>query len=172
MKRYNYFSSRFCSGNNVENKKWIDKVINKLGRNGTFSLYGIEEKLYAAALCYSKLKLRQNNFKKISKVKDYFGGVIVKTNHAYEYFFFTCCGYLYRELTHLSVKAKSQKWNHLIDRLKKLKEERRVQEHGKEWLWGEEKKNNPPCPSEGDNYNFKLNMDLLDQIYNELKKLI
>lgn len=172
MKRYNFFSNRIYTSNPKRNLTWIKKVEAKLGNNGLFTLYRLEEKIYATALCNSQLKYRSKRFSSIVKIEDYFGGPIIKKNHAYEYFFFTCCGYVYKEIKNASLNTLSSKLNNLYQQLKTLNDERRVQEHGKEWSWGEARKNNPPVSSKGDNYDFNKNMTLLDDIYSELKQII
>jgi len=90
---------------------------------------------------------------------------MLKQLHAYEYFFFCCCGYIFKELQHEIDKCNLSISKNLLHKLSVLNEERRVREHGKEWFWGE---SGNRVPRRGDNYDFESNMKLLDQIYSEI----
>ncbi len=164
MKRYSYFTNRTWSNKPKRNRYWLHKINKIFGLKGTFSFVRIEDKMYGAAICYSILKHRSETYDKALKsFNNPIGHTLIKKNHIYEYFFFTCCNYIYQELFNLQKHNKFILPRVLISDLLKLKEERRAHEHGKEWSWGE--KGWKPVPHMGINYDFEKNMELLNNIY-------
>lgn len=133
-----------------------------------FPLTILEDHFVGACICYTRLRNRGEEYQSI--FENYSPGLIMSNSllkelHAYEYFFFCCCGYIYKELNHEIKNCNLKIPRVLLDKLSILNQERRVREHAKEWYWGE--KGNI-VPTKGDNYNFESNMQLIDQIYKKI----
>jgi hypothetical protein len=128
----------------------------------------LEDHFVGACTCYVWLRDRDEKYHSIfdsASPGEIMSDVLLKQLHIYEYFFFCCCGYIYKELLHEIKMCGLIIPKDLLDKLSILNQERRVREHGKDWYWGD---GGQIVPTRGDNYNFENNMKLLDQIYNEI----
>lgn len=165
-KTYTQICQAVLSDNPKQNMDFRDeaKKLN-LKKDIVSPLTILEDHFVGASVCYKRLRSRSEEYKLI--VDNHSPGFIMRSPllkelHAYEYFFFCCCGYIYKELNHEIQNSNLKIPQLLLDKLFKLKEERRVREHGKDWFWGESGR---IIPTKGDNYNFEANMQLLDDIY-------
>ncbi len=173
-KQFTKFSSLISSDKPEDNASFFEKSGKIFGNKEIFfKLILLEEQFIGAVCSFNRLKNRSEEYRSVTDylpVNRILSSPLIKELHIYEYFFFSCCGYIYKELKNMErvgdfeFDLTENNWSEL----KKLKEERRVQEHGKEWFWGEISRSNPPVPTRGDNHNFERNMILLDSIYNKI----
>ncbi len=153
-------------GKGAFNPHGLEKIKTAFSENAVPRLALLEEKFFAAKLCLNRLKNRSERYGKLKFNSEILANQKLRQLHADEYFFFTCCGFIYKEILLLRKRhLLADLPVNLLEGLKTLNDERRHHEHGKEWYWGEIQKNNPPIPSKGDNFDFDQNLKLLSQIY-------
>lgn len=148
-------------------KQHGDRVVKVFGKEAFPRLILLEEKFYAALLCYKRLKNRSTRYGNLVLSQNLIISTALRKLHSDEYFFFTCCGFIYHEILLLREQGLFLDFpSILFDGLKELNDERRHHEHGKDWYWGKVMKNNPPVSSKGIHFDFDRNMKLLTEVYN------
>lgn len=147
----------------------LTKSIDKSFGAASPRLVVLEEKFFSAHLCYKRLKNRSERYKRainLTPVSMIMVSSSLRRLHSDEYFFFTCCNFIYKEILLLREhKLLLDMPQNLLSKLEELKEERRHQEHSKEWYWGKVPRNKMIVSSKGDSFNFERNMNLLREVY-------
>ncbi|MBI3443046.1 hypothetical protein HY008_00040 [Candidatus Woesebacteria bacterium] len=147
------------------NSNLRNKVIKSFSEESFPRLVLLEEKFYAASLCHKRLKNRSKRYGNLRFNQNILANNSLRLLHSDEYFFFTCCNFIYKEVSLLrEQKLLLDLPPTLFSKLATLKEERRYHEHGKEWYWGKVPKLGV-VSSKGDNFDFDSNMQLLKDIY-------
>lgn len=146
-----------------------NQIFERYGKDAYPRLLLLEEKFFATKLCYKRLKNRSKRYNNLKLTPSLFVSNSLRTLHSDEYFFFTCCGFIYHELLLLKEQGLLQDMpSDLWTRLTDLNEERRYHEHGKEWYWGKLPSNKKIGTNQGKNFDFQTNMQLLIDIYSYL----
>jgi hypothetical protein len=101
------FYTKICkaalSDDPQQNTKIREKVKIKFKEDIIFPLTILEDHFVGACLCYTRLRNRSEDYRLVidnSSPGEIMSNVTIKELHAYEYFFFSCCGYIYKELKH------------------------------------------------------------------------
>lgn len=145
------------------------RIIAAYGEKAYSRLILLEEKFAAAILCAKRLKDRNKRYGKLKFDGSLWYSSAIRRLHADEYFFFTCCGFIHKEISLIIKYGILEDFpEELLAKLKVLSEERRYHEHGKDWYWGELRKGQPPASTNGDNFDFNKNREALKVIYSYL----
>lgn len=153
---------------NKISEQYLGNVASKV-LNGR--LIVLEERFLFAHLCWRRLHNRSNRYNEVLNLcepKEILVNPKLRELHADEHFFFLTCGDIYKDIQHQIRNSVFTISTELMEKLKALKEERRVHTHGADWYWGKVDQRNPPVPTKGDNYDFDRNMLLLNNIYSEI----
>lgn len=167
----------------------IRSAIKHLGGNYSLpiitSLVHLEDKIFSANLCYRRIRSSQNNLRRcLARLlnPNPLQNALARKRHSYEHFFFVCCSNVSDEMRSMRDSGfYVNEMEVLIQRLKPLCDRRDAYEHGSDDLHRLYSKQltrsqsryhlDRKIPKAGD-YNFKKNMELLNEIYFEILILL